>query len=223
MNNRLLFETLLHEKTAASELKQTARDFINGQIALGRSAWACHPLGFFVIKQAVAEDMELRLHVWPKGWAVPHSQTEAELHDHVFSLSSFVVLGSVSNDTFDMTVDPNGEFRTIEVTYSGSSSGGSVLSKTLYRLDLKATEVHQAGEIYHLPAGIVHRGGALSAPAITLLATHKDPNFHAPRIVVQKDTSPPPIFSRNVPDEYQWSQIVAVVDVAVGNSVRSLL
>jgi hypothetical protein len=161
MSGKLLFELLRQASVASDDLTRLATDFVRDRLAIGTRGWTCHPLGFFVSKLSIGDGMELRLHVWPSDWALPTEQMDADLHDHIFALSSLVLSGVISNETFEMVIDDSGGFRTIDVAYSGNTSGGSSLGSTLFRLDQRTTAIHRPGEIYHVAAGVVHRGGAV--------------------------------------------------------------
>lgn len=115
-----------------------------------------HPLGFIHVKLPVSQSgASLRLHVWPE-----HTRSVQDpawqVHDHVFALTSFVLVGALNNYEYSVDetdVGPTG--RIYEVSYD---SLVSVLhaSTRLVKHELRLLTTQECGSIYRIPRGIFH-------------------------------------------------------------------
>lgn len=133
---------------------------------LGAQPVKRHPLGFTVVQLKLDGD-GLRLHLW-KGGAI--SQPGYEIHDHAFSLESFIVDGAIRHRTFEALEDPRGDYAVYSVHYEPDQS---VMTKTSARARLKKTsdDVYVAGQSYSVPAWRPHDAlldGTASATTLVL-------------------------------------------------------
>jgi hypothetical protein len=79
---------------AAAEEIRASRAMVAGLASGNHQArWKTHPLGFFHLAEDVGQGAHLRVHVWPREWAVSNEQVGGEIHDHVFDLRSLVLVG----------------------------------------------------------------------------------------------------------------------------------
>ncbi|MDF2981499.1 MAG: hypothetical protein K0Q69_1271 [Devosia sp.] len=210
MSDEALFAALRKGGRLSAEDRLLVSSFIQDRQAQSRDAWRSHPLGFFVIKKDITPQRALRLHVWPERWAVAEGQEMADIHDHIFDLFSFVALGEVTNETFDVVDDPEGQHRILPIQYVGDSSGGTQVEARLLRLTLRTSESHEAGDVYRVPAGTIHRGGLKRGPAVTVLATERVPSITSPRVIMGRGVPAPPSFDRKSPDGETWMNITSI-------------
>lgn len=87
-----------------------------------------HPLGFVHVKLGEVPGYgTLRWHIWPKG--IRRTQTPNwPIHNHIFTVNSFVLCGTVTNTTFNVRDDNLTPTNCLyQVKYS---DGGSILSPT---------------------------------------------------------------------------------------------
>lgn len=143
-----------------------------------------HPLGFFVCKWSLGEGQTLRLHFWSKDfqWA---QEPGWEIHDHVFSFTSLVMLGRLRSRTFEISDSPIATPRhtVYEVSYTDKDSA-MVQSHSGVSLCLKTDTVEETGTSYTMSAGVLHCSELISGVALTILAAKDETtDFAAPRVV----------------------------------------
>jgi hypothetical protein len=81
-----------------------------------------HPLGFIHVKLAApSADQTYRLHLWPAEYQHPDEQPE-KIHDHLFSITSRVVCGEVTNVRYEFLPAPSGDWRELRVRYGAAQS-----------------------------------------------------------------------------------------------------
>lgn len=181
-----------------------------------QTEWSAHPLGFFVCKRVINDQLTVRMHVWPSDWSIPEDQVNADTHDHVFDLHSLVVLGTIYNEIFDIKVDALGNYLQYKISYKANSSGvDSNGNPTPVRMIRTGRSIYSTGQIYHLEKGNVHRGGLVQGPAVTLVAAVQKFAGGSPRIIVQGPGGVPPSFERRPPSADEWTQIQRVVGQAL--------
>jgi hypothetical protein len=133
-----------------------------------------HPLGFFACKWALGEGRSLRLHLWNKQfeWA---QESGWEIHDHTFSFSSLLLVGSLRNRVYDIDEKPStsGGYSVYEVIYNGSESAMKMIREGI---DLTvSTDTNESSEaLYSMNAGVLHSSDLVSEHALTVLATSTD-------------------------------------------------
>lgn len=129
-----------------------------------------HPLGFFVCKWSLGSGRNLRLHLWCKefGWT---QEPGWEIHDHVFSFSSLVLLGALKSRTFEIagqsTSDPR--YSVYEVVYKGANSSMNLVRSGV-SLEVVTDTVEAMGTLYNMQAGVLHCTELISDRAVTVLA-----------------------------------------------------
>ncbi len=130
-----------------------------------------HPLGFFACRWILSEGRSLRLHLWSKefkwtqepGW---------EIHDHVFSFSSLLLLGSLRNRVYTIDEAPSAScaYSMYEVLYGGSESSMKLIREGV-ELSVSADTTESTGSLYSMGAGVLHSSDLVSEHALTVLAT----------------------------------------------------
>jgi hypothetical protein len=160
-----------------------------------RQRWKTHPLGFFHLAEDVGPGTRLRIHVWPRGWAVSGEQVGGEIHNHIFDLRSLVLVGSITNQVFEVAEDQNGEFQLLNIEYSSGTSRVAP-SGPAVRLEELSSYVHTTGEVHNVPAGVFHRSSAEATPAITLVLAASASVGKHPLVALAAGHRPPSAFQR---------------------------
>ena len=127
-----------------------------------------HPLGFLALTWQVDELRALRLHYWSRSfdWA---QSNELQIHDHTFEFRSAVLLGRIRNHIY--SIRPSVGEQVLYLTgYTGQKS---LLHPQQERVAtvLESNRAYEAGSIYRMPAGVLHRTELESDQALTVLAT----------------------------------------------------
>ncbi len=143
-----------------------------------------HPLGFFVCKWSLGGGRNLRLHLWSKDfdWT---QEPGWEIHDHVFSFSSLVLLGALKSQTFETDELPLSDprYSVYEVGYKGANSSMNLVRSGV-SLRLVTNTVESRGTLYDMPAGVLHRSELIADRAVTILAAQDAvTKLGAPRVV----------------------------------------
>ncbi len=142
-----------------------------------------HPLGFFACRWPIGESETLRLHLWDKRfeWA---QEPGWEIHDHVFSFSSVVLLGSLQNCIYEIDEAHKGPGHQslYEVAYDGATSSMRAIRSNV-SLEAVSDATESFGSRYEMESGVLHASRLLSDRAVTLLATRADGLGYAPRVV----------------------------------------
>ncbi|WP_084533098.1 NUDIX hydrolase [Nocardia fusca] len=147
-----------------------------------------HPYGFAVFRTAVDlfQGWQIRVHIWLKRELhLPCDIRESLIHSHGWDLHSSVVVGSLSEVTFDVSFEASSSLQIFEVK-SSYGVGESTLSATGERIDVKATshlERHRSDPVYRIPATQFHSTVRHSRElAVSVVATQL--NSGAPSYVV---------------------------------------
>lgn len=163
-----------------------------------------HPLGFLACRWPVGDGQNLRIHLWSKdfGWA---QEPGWEIHDHVFSFESIVLLGQIKNYVYDIapcfnSCDP---YSLYVVNYERKKS---ILRRVEIDVDLLLTEstIESAGSRYRLKSGVLHRSELLSNHAISVLATTEKHVGHCSPRVVSRERCNEKSFDRRPNSIFDW-------------------
>jgi hypothetical protein len=138
-----------------------------------------HPYGFVVIQSPnLGEGIVARIHVWERGSA----DEDYLVHDHVYDLRSFTVLGTISQMSYDLSIEPPFNAREYRASYGG---GTSTITSTdrLVRLYPRRTISVTAGAGYSMAAGELHTVTVSpAARAATLAITQYRREARSPRV-----------------------------------------
>jgi hypothetical protein len=127
-----------------------------------------HPLGFIQVDFAPIVSLpagkRARLHVWDNN---DGSRDDlGDLHTHVWSLTSWVMRGRLDDQTFDPVANDDGELFGSRVKESDIYEFPRVGRYDLIPLQRRAP---RTGDVYTIPAGLVHESHVLDVPTSTLL------------------------------------------------------
>jgi hypothetical protein len=122
--------------------------------ALERATW--HPLGFVHTQLESNDEYSVRLHIWPPGTRKAKSP-DWQVHNHVFALTSRVLVGSVLNKTYDiLDVDQRGAAKQL-YEFKYSDAGSELLPMQRYvSVSCASTHRYEVGDIYNVPRGVFH-------------------------------------------------------------------
>lgn len=113
-----------------------------------------HPLGFFCVTLEKSEAADLRLHVWP---SLDNDQRPAAaIHDHIWHLSSMVLLGQVTNRFYQATADETSPTRLYSVEYDGLLNRVRPCNGRTRIEEIPPRQSFYPGEAYAFPAGVLH-------------------------------------------------------------------
>jgi hypothetical protein len=132
-----------------------------------------HPLGFVCLPVLRDADEGICVHVWPD--TTSDRLATSNVHCHSWHLRSFVLEGTVHNQTFDLVDTADGPLRVFVVNSAG---GVDNIVSTDRLVDLKAAEPmsYHAGESYEMDAGIFHASPRLgSGTAVTVILGRQCP------------------------------------------------
>lgn len=144
-----------------------------GDVAEGRTAVTAvrHPLGFVCLPLERVGEQGVCVHVWSDRLthAQPTTLTTSATHAHSWDLISFVLYGALRNELVGVTDVV--ELPTHRVFRVDSSGHDDQLRWTprLVRRQTRASELHQRGEVYTLPAGVFHETTAQGETATVAL------------------------------------------------------
>ena len=132
-----------------------------------------HALGFIHCFLAKNETGTLRLHIWKRNERHVFEQIE-KIHDHLFSLKSYVLLGAIYNEVFDLeeTYNDSFEFESYTVKYL---ENGSQLKSTgkFYNIKKSTENKVKEGGFYTVSSDEFHRSSVIDHEyAVTLVATY---------------------------------------------------
>lgn len=154
-------------------------DFLKA-LASSSYSFFWHPLGFVMCKLANKGPTSLRVHVWPNS--LENQQQPAWLiHDHLFSLKSWVLAGEIENREY--SVDFSGLDHAIyETRYE---EGNSLLQKSTQYCSkkLERTIVVNEGETYKVKSGVFHQSLSLSDRVSLTVCETNDDLARAPRVL----------------------------------------
>lgn len=165
--------------TLRNDLKDLLKDIL---VQLSQYSFAWHPLGFIHLKAGGVGNRDLRIHIWP-----PHDRRPQEplwpIHDHIWDLNSYVVLGEITDLTFE--AGPSSSSATHRVYHVEYSESFSILQPTeevvAARL-VKRREI-SANAGYSIPIGTFHSSDVPTDQlTVTAVVATKSTN-HAPRVL----------------------------------------
>ncbi len=173
-----MFETPAELERLVEVERVTAQAVVWKARELGHT-FRWHPLGFVVCTLNSWGPIKVRLHIWPRG-ENRGQDTTCQIHDHIFDLTSWVLLGLIENTNFEPS-DTGKTYSRYRAEYIGDAS---ILLKTLDTCTLAASDpqTYPAGSRYEILAGQLHESRRLDdSPAVTILVT-RDVSKTAPSV-----------------------------------------
>lgn len=134
-----------------------------------------HPLGFHHIEltahvgQTSKVGQRFRAHLWSESSA-RFADELGLIHDHMWPMASLVVHGALRNELLQPQFDENGDLALVDVRYNGDLVSRSRGDRRV-TMDCSHQEEVEAGEVYSIPAQVMHRTVVLRRPLLTLVVT----------------------------------------------------
>lgn len=160
-------------KKVVNKEKIGSIDFLNEIIRnyeMFKPTW--HALGFIHCQLAKFKEGELRLHVW-NGRDKHSSEQPEKIHDHLFSLNSYIMCGAIKNDFFELYECSSDAFDYQSFTVNYTSNGSTLIPRAqFFKVSKVISEVIVAGNYYAVNSSQFHRSSLTgSATSLTLVAT----------------------------------------------------
>ncbi|WP_408913073.1 hypothetical protein ACJUA3_11985 [Citrobacter freundii] len=136
-----------------------------------------HALGFIHCRLAQNDHGTLRLHIWFENNSHTAEQLE-KIHDHKFSLNSYVLHGTICNEVFELigAAPSQYEYQAYAVKYLNNGSKLIQLD-TYYNVGDVRSNIIGAGGYYTVDSKEFHRSSLVNSDmAISLVATYEHKN-----------------------------------------------
>jgi len=114
-----------------------------------RAVW--HPLGFIHILIGSVDELRARLHIWTRN-SLMRASTNWPIHDHIWTLHSRVLAGTIENRIYDVQDDlRSASHRVYHVAHRAEDA---ILepSDQLVQCTLASSTTYRAGEQYAVPS-----------------------------------------------------------------------
>lgn len=148
-----------------------------------------HALGFVHCKLATFSNGTLRLHIWPSQERHVQEQ-QYKIHDHIFSLTSYVVCGSIKNEIYKVELASKklASTQCYEIEYV--KDGAKLRATGNYYNEIKLSDsLINSGQHYTVVSGYLHQSSVpKSTLVVTLVATY-DHKTAYPRLLGPVDDS----------------------------------
>jgi hypothetical protein len=144
-----------------------------------------HPNGFLQLGLTDSIDKrsnKFQLHVWDKE--IKRRGPEIfQVHDHAFEIKSYVVIGSLINETYKIQQDSQGSYQ----IFRGDGTGQ--LSATGERVSciLEKTEVIQKGNEYIIPKGEFHASKTNNEITATIIVKKEIDKEYKSKVIAPMD------------------------------------
>ena len=142
-----------------------------------------HALGFVHCKLATFSYGTLRLHIWPPQER--HSQEQQhKIHDHIFSLTSYVLSGSINNEIYSIQGAQKNVASTQCYNVNYIKGGAKIRATEQYYNETQLSKsLVEEGEHYNVLSGVLHQSTVPESTfVVTIVATY-DHKVSAPRLL----------------------------------------
>jgi hypothetical protein len=175
----LAIEELVDARPSGS--LSTGRSALVSELAIcvGEVGVKLHPLGFYhaeLTPLAPGHGRRVRLHVWD---GKVQADSMGLVHDHMWSLTSAVLAGGITNIIFDAVVDRDGPHDGVRVRYGAENM---FESESRYSITESRREEIRAMQVYKVPARVVHSTLVTNFPTVTLAVTMDESDDRGPLI-----------------------------------------
>lgn len=156
-----------------------------------------------------------RLHVWWPG-RVPRQKVRTDIHDHIFTFNSRVVVGQLVNVRYALLINREGAFRVYEPEIRRGEDTVLHPSLALVDAEVVSCELKRADEGYGMAPHVFHET-IVDRPTATVI--HKfgqtlaeNPDGPRPRVLVPRGQNPDNDFDRyGAPAAQLWAIIEEVL------------
>lgn len=153
-----------------------------------------HPLGFLFATLFEANELRVRLHVWPGENS--NASDAYQIHNHAFTFHSRTVSGTVRHTSYSITTGtPISKHILYQVIYNGEVS---TLRKTDSPVEVARAEEHliSAGESYQLSHTAFHDTRAISPEGAATLVVMRRASAANPLVIGPVDGPSDSVFHR---------------------------
>lgn len=143
-----------------------------------------HALGFVHCKLLQTDQGTLRIHIWPKKLRNDAEQ-KYKIHDHIFSLKSFVICGEVKNNTYQLKEPNESDKPNYSLYYVDYLNSGSRLytKGERYQPNLITETKVQRRQIYNVERGVFHESIVSENELVATLVATYDHTNETPRML----------------------------------------
>lgn len=136
-----------------------------------------HALGFIHCRIAQNDQGTLRLHIWFKNGSHAAEQLE-KIHDHKFSLNSYVLHGTICNEVFELIGASSRQYQYQAYAVKYLNNGSELIPlDAYYNVGDVSSNIIGAGCYYTVDSKEFHRSSPVNSEmAITLVATFEHKN-----------------------------------------------
>lgn len=163
---------LINSKDNPEKIKILLKEFIVKNIS--NLECKVHPLGFYVFILGKTNDESIiRLHIW--DGTLQKQNSELEIHNHIFNMTSLILFGSLINQSYDVNESSNAEGFLYEVDYINNNS---ILKKVKNNIALivLGSEKIKTDEFYTIKKSLFHNTYIEEKYVATILKTEIDIN-----------------------------------------------
>ena len=136
----------------SGHLKRLAKNAVGQQSGL-----ECiqHPLGFYYVRPCAEGTISIRIHYWPAN-SRPEPTAVTQYHDHVWSLQSCVLTGTIENILVNLEPDEAGPYAITNIEQINGIDH-VIPSSERVRIHSPETSTYVAGDCYSIPPRVFHR------------------------------------------------------------------
>ena len=141
-----------------------------------------HPVGFIHVNLGESNGAGLRLHLWT---SIPEEHTGLgwPIHDHIWSLTSYVICGTIKNYLYDVQPNPSvPSHRIYAVKYDGRINYLEA-TEELISYAVATEETVPQGRIYRVEPGQFHSSEAVKNQLVATLVLAEKTETKSPRVV----------------------------------------
>jgi hypothetical protein len=148
-----------------------------------------------------------RLHVWDED--IPRQTVATPIHDHVFSLRSTVLVGTLIHEELEESPRDAGTHQTY-VARQEPGTQNTILVPEPWQCDLEVVQrlILAAGSVYTFPAWKLHQTDHRDTTMTIMSKINAPESYGRPRVLVPVGSEPDNEFHRDgFDEEYLWEFI----------------
>jgi hypothetical protein len=145
-----------------------------------------HPLGFLHVELTpllrLPRAERLRLHIWPSTSYL--GDPAGNIHDHTWSLTSVVLRGSLRDRNYEPIPCERGAYTGTRVVYGEQNA---FVDDSRYSLEKVADRTVVPGQVYKVPARVVHRTDVTTAQTVTVVLAEETQDERGGPLLLHRD------------------------------------
>jgi len=164
-----------------------------------------HPLGFVSsILGSPSLNVNIRLHIWNQIGSI--QDFELQIHNHKFELCSYVLLGSITNITYDIQKEKDALGRLYEIEYTDNASNMKQAKSNVKIHELDRRTIIE-GEFYSVLPGQFHQSISNDHYTATIVRT-ENLRKEAPLVYSKGEYANPLPYERDVLDNEMNKRLI---------------